>query len=158
MKASAFVSYSEITPESAAEGCSNDHGAWMPSAWRYSMEDPEVRADIIANPSDYQITIREGVQAAPDSDQAGVRDLAGLWTQSKRKGRHMKEPSDFDNTYLIYAKPAGERRFGALDVEKGAIVGNLIYATIWFAKIEADATCAQFAALNPSTRFEVRTR
>ena len=55
----------------------------------------------------------------------------------------------------IYAKYKTDKRFGALDVAAGQIVGNLIYATI-FEKEEGERVCKELNEQNPDYKFEVR--
>lgn len=59
-------------------------------------------------------------------------------------------------THRIYARERGKnQRFGALDVNKGIIVGNLIYASC-FDKIEAERVCKLLSEQNPHCEFQVR--
>jgi len=61
--------------------------------------------------------------------------------------------------YRIYGRQGVNGRFRplALDVSAGAFVGNLIYATLFHLRAEADKVCQQVNELNPDFEFEVRT-
>lgn len=46
--------------------------------------------------------------------------------------------------YRIYGREKGKGRFGAIDLESGAFVGNLIYATYFLDKTDAENTAEEY--------------
>ena len=60
------------------------------------------------------------------------------------------------NVYRIYARECTARRFHAVDVAGGRLVGNLIYATLFNSKDNADLARDEMARVNPDYVFETR--
>jgi hypothetical protein len=72
--------YSKVTPESAEDGDCSD-GGFLHEGSEYSMNEPEICADILANPGHYETTykadeiediIDEAARLGVDIDEAGV--------------------------------------------------------------------------------------
>lgn len=58
------ITYEVVTEESAEHGDMADHGFYGPGGWKYSMNNDHQRADIMANPRDYDVSLREAVESA----------------------------------------------------------------------------------------------
>jgi hypothetical protein len=58
--------------------------------------------------------------------------------------------------YRIYARECTARRFHPVDVSEGRLVGNLIYATLFYSKDNADLARDEMARANPDYVFECR--
>ena len=63
--------YDVVTPESAEQGDTADHGFCEPGGWEYSLLDPATEADVDAHPECYWVpvskrSVREGIAAACD--------------------------------------------------------------------------------------------
>ena len=62
MKAS--ITYTITTPESAEHGDWHDHGFYQPGGWIFSMNNDRIRADIMKNPKDYELSFRTAIKTA----------------------------------------------------------------------------------------------
>lgn len=59
------------------------------------------------------------------------------------------------NYYRIYGREKGKGRFKAIDLESGAFVGNLIYATYFLDKTDAEKCLSDLIAQNEGFEFKL---
>lgn len=57
--------------------------------------------------------------------------------------------------YRIYGREKGNGRFKAIDLESGAFVGNLIYATYFLDKEDAEKCLSDLTAQNEGFEFKI---
>ena len=57
--------------------------------------------------------------------------------------------------YRIYGREKGNGRFKAIDLESGAFVGNLIYATYFLDKTDAEKCLSDLTAQNEGFEFKI---
>jgi len=65
----ASITYDITTPESAEEGCTAEHGWWMPGGWEHALEDDDGYHDDVleaAQKGDFDLEIGEAIRAAID--------------------------------------------------------------------------------------------
>lgn len=76
--------YDKVTPESIADGDFSDTGFWAPGGWEYSMRNPEIRADVLVNPGDYETPWKPGELKAAlrTARDLGICDDSGRWFSS----------------------------------------------------------------------------
>ena len=63
------ITYSVVTEESAQEGCSAEHGWWMPGGWEYPLEDSAGCHEQVldeAKSGQFGLSLRDFVKSAKD--------------------------------------------------------------------------------------------